>query len=703
MPVREQSNSPTGDGKEIYEVFLNYKTKEWETWRTTVSEDLSFNTPGGMWTQSQREDLEARGQAALEIPIIKPQIELQKSQILANPPKFKVIGRTDDDVKKAAPYNVLLDYIWYKSEGNMATDQVVGYQLEASKAYYYIWNDPYGDDGYSIPRIDFLHPLDVVVDSECRRLDEEDAERKFLFREVSFETAKKLFPDKAEMIETLSEYYDEHKLDRAEFGGDAIVKIYDEVVDDERRKLTLLEQQKKIKVKFFSITYNDGENDLTREFSEEEFNNFKESLDPLNPVDNGIIASIQVIEERWRDRVERTVVLGLEVMSTEILPTEFYTIVPVTYEHRGNVYPSSLTRRLKGLQQEVNFRRSLMIAHATSSTNPFMLFAKGVIPDWATFEEQSTRPGFRGEWNPDQTLPNGGVFTAPVQPLPNALFELESVAKQDAQYAGGTFSLSHGDATNAPDTFRATMMLDEFSHRRTSLAAKNLYYALTKVGKIVISFIQEYMTEPRILRVINPYDPYDETATTVGLNTPPPTQEEPDEFAQMVQTTYNSHYVKDVSIGRYDVQVIIGSMSPNNRNMEAELHMKAYHEGIIDDIEVLKKSDIYDREGVMRRKSKLAQATRLIQEQQATIKAISKELEETRDQVQTSAIQVQSAQADTLFNNRVVDLEKKFNDKFLKLDEKIAELNLAKKEVKIDAKIAKSKATSPSTKPAKEK
>lgn len=650
--------------------FIEYK-KSREVWRTNVSEDIKFNTPGGQWTDAQVKVLEARGQAPIEIPIIRPQIDLMKSQIISKSPQFKCIGRTDDDVKRAKLFSELVHYVWYVNDADIAVDRVVDNQFECGKGYFYAYWDPMKDEGFGQIMIEPLHPLDVVPDPESRRLDEEDSDRKFIYRYISIDRAKTLFPDHAATIDKAILEEQETKIDAGELSDEENVYIYDEIYDSEREHILYLEQQRKISIKYYVVEYNDQQGNMVRrELEVGEYAEFKKQL--AEDADGRTIVANSEVKEQYRTRVERTLILGDKELYREVLPTEHYTIIPVPYEHKGNPYTVSLTRKLRGLQKEVNHRRSLMIAHATASTAAGMLYPEGAFEDIEEVEENWARPGGTMPYRPDPTLPNGGIIIKQPSPLPSALYELESKAKYDAQYTGGAFSISHGDTQNAPETFRATMMLDEFSGRRMSLPAKNLYYALRILGKIVVSFIQHYMTEPRIIRIVNPYDPQETQVQSISIG---------DSYAPDTVAS-----IKDPSVGKFDIHVTVGSMAPSNRYAEMEMYEKMFQAGIIDDVEFMKKTDVVDREGVLQRKGEKQQMAQQIQQQAQQIDALGKELEETRDQLQNARITVQSTQADKLFDRRLQDMEFRLSKKELDLEAEIDKFKLLQQALRLNAR-----------------
>ena len=65
----------------------------------------------------------------------------------------------------------------------------------------------------------------------------------------------------------------------------------------------------------------------------------------------------------------------------------------------------------------------------------------------------------------------------------------------------------------------------------------------------------------------------------------------------------------DITVGKYDVVYVSGSTLPSNRYAELEFYMDAYSKGIIDKAEVLKKTEVFDMEGVLQRTDTINQLT----------------------------------------------------------------------------------------------
>jgi hypothetical protein len=88
--------------------------------------------------------------------------------------------------------------------------------------------------------------------------------------------------------------------------------------------------------------------------------------------------------------------------------------------------------------------------------------------------------------------------------------------------------------------------------------------------------------------------------------------------------------LNDVTVGKYDVIVVSGSTLPSNRYARFEYYMELYKSGIIDQIEVLKQTEIANVEDVMNRSSKMSKLMNQVQSQESTIKDLQGDLQTAR-------------------------------------------------------------------------
>tara|TARA_S200002703_G_C3685884_1_gene210592 strand:- start:228 stop:710 length:483 start_codon:yes stop_codon:yes gene_type:complete len=86
----------------------------------------------------------------------------------------------------------------------------------------------------------------------------------------------------------------------------------------------------------------------------------------------------------------------------------------------------------------------------------------------------------------------------------------------------------------------------------------------------------------------------------------------------------------DIGVGNYDVKVVAGSTLPTNRMALLATYQEMYQAGLIDQVEVLKKSELVDVEGVLERSGQMKQM-------QQQMQAMEEELKKVKGDLQTAS------------------------------------------------------------------
>jgi hypothetical protein len=309
-------------------------------------------------------------------------------------------------------------------------------------------------------------------------------------------------------------------------------------------------------------------------------------------------------------KIKHCVIIGDKKLYSRVLPIDKYPIVPIMNIHTRTPYPISDIRLVKGNQEYINKTRSLIIAHATTSTNTKILVPEGSV-DMKDFEEKWSQPGVAIPYDPTDGPP------VPVQPTPlsNELFQNEQTAKNDIDHALGLYEMMMGNAQAAPQTYKATISIDEFGQRKMKSKLADIEAALVRVGQIAIPLMQQLYKTEKMFRVIQPNNSINEYVINKKL---------------VDDKTGEIKILNDITIGKYDIIVVSGSTLPSNRYAELEFYMDAYQKGLIDRQEVLKKTEVFDMEGVLQRTDTIAQLEQQLQQAGEQIKQLKGDLQ-TRD------------------------------------------------------------------------
>jgi len=195
--------------------------------------------------------------------------------------------------------------------------------------------------------------------------------------------------------------------------------------------------------------------------------------------------------------IKRCMSVGDEYLYSITMPIEEYPIIPFMNRHNRNPYPISDVRLVKGLQEYINKIRSLIIAHASSSTNVKLLIPRGSM-DKNKLEQEWGRAGTAViEYDPELGQP---IVAGPV-PLPNELYKNEADAKADIERILGIYALMQGDQGSAPQTYKGTVAMDEFGQRRIKSKKDDVESALNQMARVVIAYVQAYYTSDKTMRL----------------------------------------------------------------------------------------------------------------------------------------------------------------------------------------------------------
>ena len=646
-------------------LYKDYSKKR-DSWAQQAKEDKEFRL-GRQWTKEQSETLEARGQAAIVVNRIHPAVETAKAMLTSNRPSFRCAPREDSDRKLANVMSALLSYMYDISDGRTVIRQVVDDYYVMGLGYINVYQNPMMDMGKGEVCIHDIDPLDVYVDPNSRHRLFDDAENIIVSRLFSKDQAKKLYPkykkeiddansqqdfnmpetgrdnesriffpedvgllhEQGEYVRGYERYYKlevqkirtyesfsgkEELLDEDEF-KDYIVKpawiIQGQVITDEVQAQQISAQ-----------LMQQYEMQREQELMMEERKMQEVGLSPAAQVPESTIKPPQIEQTDYQGlilkklieivkikviRVKQCIIVGETLLYSRILPIEHYPIVPVCNLHTRTPYPTSDVRMVKGLQEYINKTRSLIIAHATTSTNTKILVPEGSV-DMKDFEEKWAQPGVAIPYDPT----DGAPVTVQPSPLPNELYQNEMSAKNDIDHQLGLYEMMMGNSAAAPQTYKATISLDEFGQRKIKSKLTDVEQALVRVGQVAIPLMQQLYSVEKTFRLVNPNNSMSEYVVNKRLYD---------------DKTGEVEVFNDITIGKYDVIVVSGSTLPTNRYAELEFYMDAYSKGLIDRQEVLKKTEVFDIEGVMQRTDEIQKLQSTVEQQEEQIKNLQGDLQ----------------------------------------------------------------------------
>ena len=643
--------------EETQNLFNDYSNNR-EKWAIQAQEDREFRL-GQQWTKEQARVLKERGQAPIVVNRLHPAVEMAKALLTANRPQFRVSPREDSDNQVAQLINGLLAYMWDISDGVSALRNVVDDYYVCGMGVMMVYQDPMKDNAKGEVCIKDIDPLDVYIDPNSRDRFGDDAENIIVSRMFTKEQAKKMYPmydtkiknalsDRAsdrpttgrehdgkaifpEDVETMTDsalgnsseyvrgyerYYKmivkRYRIHETFTGREAVMED-DEFADYLQRPAFIIEGRPFVRQDVAQQTMQQLLQAHAEMLAQAQQQGVPEEDLPPEPkleivtieqfVEEGLIKVVEIDV----CRVCQVVVIGDQLLYKRVLPIEHYPIVPFMNIHTRTPYPMSDIRMCKDMQEYINKTRSLIIAHATTSTNVKILVPAGSV-DMREFESKWSQPGVAIEVDFDQGAPQ------PVQPLPlpNELYQNEQTAKSDIDHQLGLYELMMGNSQAAPHTYKATVSIDDFGQRKIKSKLMDIEAGLSRVCQVAIPLMQQLYQEEKVIRLVQPNNTTSEYLINKNYY---------DDFTDSVQKW------NDIGIGRYDAVIVTGSTLPTNRFAQLEMYMDAYKNGIIDKQEVLKKTEVFDMEGVLERTGTVENLTKQLQQSQETIKKLQGDMQ----------------------------------------------------------------------------
>ena len=333
-------------------------------------------------------------------------------------------------------------------------------------------------------------------------------------------------------------------------------------------------------------------------------------------------------------RIRQTIVAGDQVLEEVVLPDTIteYPIIPFHYKWTGTPLPLSAVAPLIGKQREINKAHQLMVHNASLGSSLRWLHEEGSI-DSEYWEKYSSAPGALLPIRPGSTAPT------PVMPAPlsNAFFGVVQEGKTDMEYLAGIYSSMQGDSSQAAETYRGMMALDEYGTRRVKQWLKNsIEPALRMVGRVIMSFSQAVYTAEKRFRILQPSALQEEK--DVQINIPMY-----NDMGQVIGKTM------DISAHKYDIRVIAGSTMPVNRWAYLEELKGLMQLGVVDDIAVLAETNLKHKEKIAERKSQyaqmqsqIAQLDEAVKDKDGTIETLERQLVQAgiKGKIQQASVEI---------------------------------------------------------------
>ncbi len=583
-------------------------------WEDHAREDIDFYL-GNHFSEEERDALDERNQSSVPLDRLYSAIEQFKAIITSKPPKFSAVGREDSDVKMANVWKGLLEYIWDISDGDEVFKQVIHDYAVTGLGYFYAYVDTEADYARGEVKFSYVDPFRVVVDPNARNKYFDDSTGMMLSTILTKFQLIDLYPqlmeenpeNKKMLIDEIEPYYEDDtypsNLNTRTVGSFTPDYIKDKDTGEGSEKYQLIESYNKIKMPFYRL--------INMESGEEQILD-RQGLEMLmadektvKAMEQGLIDVLEIMQTR----IKLTCALGQIVLYERVLNTDIYPIVPVPNIWTNTPYPMSDIRKNKDFQRFLNKTMSLITSHAQASSGLKLLIPQGSVDDIEELERDWANPNATIEYDPSFGEPH---FPSP-QPLSNSVMQLPALIEKYIDLNMGIFEMMQGNTEAAPRTSSATMMLEDFGQRRSKSKLRDIEGSLRRLGKVVYNLAKGHYSVQKTFRISQPNNDLNEYTINKRMY---------DDKSKEVMSIVNN-----IAIGDFDIRIIGNSTMPSNKWGEWNIYMEAYQAGLIDKHEALKKTDIFDKEGVLQRTDIIQQLQQQLQGAQEQIKKLSGDLQ----------------------------------------------------------------------------
>tara|TARA_R100001082_G_scaffold81342_1_gene48287 strand:- start:1362 stop:3311 length:1950 start_codon:yes stop_codon:yes gene_type:complete len=579
-----------------------------QSWDTEARDAVDF-VLGNHYTADESNALQAVGQADFVIDRVYAAVDKLKSLLTAQPARFSAIGREDSDNKLANVWKTILEYIWDISKGDVVFKQIVHDYAVAGLGYAYVYVDPEADYGRGEVKYTNVDPFRVYVDPASRDRFFQDASGIVLSTYLTEQQLLDLYPELKEVIDKLepgdnSLYGEDYPTSNLKNSQNVFTPAEAKNLDyNTNEKYQILDRFYKVRVPYYRMFNTlDGSEKI---IDAETYAEIVEQQETIEAFERGAIE----IEEIMQTRIAQCSTIGNILLFERTLSTDIYPIVPFSNIWTNTPYPKSDVNKVKDSQRLLNKLFSLTLSHAQSAAGLKLLIPEGSIDSTSQLEKDWANPNAVIEYNPEFGEPH---YPQPA-PLTSEFYYLIDRVEKYIDLNFGIPELLQGYKDQAPESVRGTMLLSEMGESRGKSKLRDVEASLAQVGQVVYNLAKGHYQFQKTFKIVQANNDLTEFTVNMRLYD--------DKTNELVQIE------NDLTIGQHDVRIISGSTLPSNKVAEYNMYLEAYKIGLVDDVEVLKKSEIYDKEGVLQRKSQMAQMQSYIAQLEDQVKKLSGDLQ----------------------------------------------------------------------------
>lgn len=646
----ESIKDPVILNKTIFDFYSGGDRGEWEN---KVNEDWEVYN-GKIWDTEDANAVKARGEPVYEINIAQPACERLIAQIIANQPSFRVLPRENSDVQMASAMCALGSYIWDLNDGNTKLARGVEDFIVPGMMVLHSYIDSEGE--FVIGTLD---NREVYFDPNAKEPDGSDSQHIIVSSVPSKEQIQAIYPDfdfkNAEEESTA-------KGSNTRYDNNARPTYVNSTI---HKKYRIIDRYSKVKV--MSVTVYDPNGGYEQTVTKEQFGELIiKKVILKSTVQNGVVgqptmlmdedkmeyarglmqqfgdivsiqqtpqgimeipfngigvkfteltigeaieANLLEIKQYYKTQIQRTITIGNKLYGQYLYPTNKFPFGIAMHHHSRNPYPYGDMRNVKDLQYQANKTESLITVHQSVSTHPKVLIGRGTA-NKDKIEQQLRDAGcLVVEVDMDLGEPK---FLQPV-PLPSELYKNLDDKIGQIERTMGSYSFQDGNVSNAPDTFKGTLALDEMGQRRSGFKRKKIVNAINQLFAWISDMIPYVYTEQKMIRILLP------------------NHTDPKEFIfnQPVKDGVITRIKNDLSANRFDLIMNDDSLNLVNKMARSQQLTDWFERGIIkDNVPILLSSGLPGVDEIIKRQDVIVQ-------QQGMIEQLQNQLKDMEGQVQS--------------------------------------------------------------------
>ena len=613
MAEYDENKSKPQISKELFRRWRDAR----QQWDAEARNAVDF-TLGNHFTEEESTALQSVGQADFVIDRVYAAVDKLKSLLTARPARFSAIAREDSDNKLSNIWKTILEYVWDISNGDSTFKQVVHDYAVTGLGYMYVYVDPEADYGRGEVKYTHVEPFRVYVDPASRDRFFNDASGIILSTFLTRQQVLDLYPQLEESIDDIevgvnSLYGEDYPSSNLKNSQNVLTPAEAKNLDyNVNQKYQILDRFYKLKVPFYRI-FNaiDGSEKIV---DPDVYSVIIEDEQTVAAIERGAIE----VEEVMQTRIAQCSTIGDVLLYERILNTDIYPVVPFANIWTNTPYPKSDVNKVKDSQRLLNKLFSLTLSHAQSAAGLKLLIPEGSVDSVSQLEKDWANPNAVIEYNPEFGEPH---YPQPA-PLTSEFYYLIDRVEKYIDLNFGIPELLQGFKDGAPESVRGTALLSEMGESRGKSKLRDIESSLSMVGQVVYNLAKDHYKFAKTFRIVQPNNDITEFAVNMRLY---------DDKKNEIATMKN-----DIQLGQHDIRIISGSTLPSNKVAEYNMYLDAYKLGLVDDVEVLKKSEIFDKEGVLQRKGAMAQMQQYITQLENQVKKLSGDLQ-TSEREQVSA------------------------------------------------------------------